>query len=92
MDVDLPMETVFFAQLVNKTFFSTITNSRPLQVKLFFAVDASSELSINPLLAKEYVLTRLPLWLTDGATSEAPHRFKYCDGLDRVRLWVMSLG
>ncbi|KAK5729666.1 hypothetical protein LTR17_011743 [Elasticomyces elasticus] len=81
----LPMEDVLLAQRVNKTFRSTITNSMPLQQKLFLApLPAQPERPpINPLLLKPSVLLRLPLFYCHQ-TKE----LKFFDGHERVHLEV----
>ena len=65
--MQLPIETVLFAQRVSQCFRSTIKNSRALQQKLFLApVSAghtNDEPQLNPLLTKRSVVSRLPLFL-----------------------------
>ncbi|KAK5675927.1 hypothetical protein LTS10_011659 [Elasticomyces elasticus] len=84
--VDVDMETVFFAQSVNRSFASTIKHSRLLQQKLFLIPgEEKSNTEINPLLIKTKFLERLPIWwdyetrrlaYTPGATrSHATLRF-----------------
>ncbi|KAK3625020.1 hypothetical protein LTR56_020664 [Elasticomyces elasticus] len=77
--LQLPMDTLLFAQRVNKLFQSKITNSKLLQQKLFFAPlpasAAGQEPQVNPLLSNA---TRLSLYYCP-ATS----RVRYCDGPDR---------
>ncbi|KAK4905352.1 hypothetical protein LTR49_025337 [Elasticomyces elasticus] len=61
--LDVDMETVFFAQFVNRSFASTIRHSRLLQQKLFLIPgEDKSNTEINPLLIKTKVLERLPIW------------------------------
>ncbi|KAK5746933.1 hypothetical protein LTR17_000564 [Elasticomyces elasticus] len=60
---DVPMETVLFAQRVNKAFQSTITGSPALQCKLFFRQMYNVTPTFNPLLTKESVRNRLPFFL-----------------------------
>ncbi|KAK5683529.1 hypothetical protein LTS10_005062 [Elasticomyces elasticus] len=81
----LPMEDVLLAQRVNKPFRSTITNSLPLQQKLFLApLPAQPERPpINPLLLKPSVLLRLPLFYCHQ-TKE----LKFFDGHERAHLEV----
>ncbi|KAK4952800.1 hypothetical protein LTR10_009608 [Elasticomyces elasticus] len=65
--MNAPMETVFFAQRVNRTFKETISCSASLQHKLFLtqitADGCDSAPTFNPLLEKLSVLHRLPLYL-----------------------------
>ncbi|KAK4952598.1 hypothetical protein LTR10_009404 [Elasticomyces elasticus] len=81
----LPMEDVLLAQRVNKTFISTITNSTPLQQKLFLTpLPAQPERPpIKPLLLKPSVLLRLPLFYCHQ-TKE----LKFFDGRERAHLEV----
>ncbi|KAK3614034.1 hypothetical protein LTR56_027523 [Elasticomyces elasticus] len=61
--LDVDMETVFFAQFVNRSFASTIRHSRLLQQKLFLIPgEDKSNTEINPLLIKTKFLERLPIW------------------------------
>ncbi|KAK4887943.1 hypothetical protein LTR49_028911, partial [Elasticomyces elasticus] len=61
--LDVDMETVFFAQFVNRSFTSTIRHSRLLQQKLFLIPgEDKSNTEINPLLIKTKFLERLPIW------------------------------
>ncbi|KAK5683583.1 hypothetical protein LTS10_005116 [Elasticomyces elasticus] len=60
---DMPMETVLFAQRVNKVFQSTITGSAALNCKLFFRQVHNVTPTFNPLLTKESIRIRLPFFL-----------------------------
>ncbi|KAK3618557.1 hypothetical protein LTR56_024549 [Elasticomyces elasticus] len=81
------METVLFAQRVNKCFNATIDNSKALQQKLFFAPLSSNAaqeaelLRVNPLFAKNSFLGRLTLYLEPSSG-----RLKFFDKDGRVCL------
>ncbi|KAK4952789.1 hypothetical protein LTR10_009597 [Elasticomyces elasticus] len=90
------METVLFAQRVNKCFNATINSSKLLQQKLFFApveacpqdpsafVDGvSNSITMNPLLTRSSVLERIPL-LFDPSTQHL--RYIQIEDDKRVRL------
>ncbi|KAK5683609.1 hypothetical protein LTS10_005142 [Elasticomyces elasticus] len=81
--LNVDMETAFFAQRVNRSFNSTIQNSRLLQQKLYFLPAEDDGLPVlNPLLVKKSVMDKLPLWrLSSG-------RLAYCDGYRRVAVSV----
>ncbi|KAK5745761.1 hypothetical protein LTR17_001263 [Elasticomyces elasticus] len=79
LDADLPMETVFFAQRVNKQFHSLIRRSKGLQQKLFLQpidfpenpasrryVPLDGEIHINPLFSKRAVYESLPMFLAES--------------------------
>ncbi|KAK3619159.1 hypothetical protein LTR56_024214 [Elasticomyces elasticus] len=86
LDDTLPMETVFFAQRVNKQFRSLIGRSKGLQQKLFLQpidfhpnpasrkyVPLDGEVRINPLFAKKAVYENLPLFFTSPVTEVATY-------------------
>ncbi|KAK5745800.1 hypothetical protein LTR17_001302 [Elasticomyces elasticus] len=80
---DVPMETVLFAQRVNKAFQDTITTSDSLQCKLFFKQAGKAAPLLNPLLTKDSIRTRLPFFLqTDGSG----YRLRYGRGGGAERL------
>ncbi|KAK5683621.1 hypothetical protein LTS10_005154 [Elasticomyces elasticus] len=81
LDNDLPMETVFFAQRVNKQFRSLIRRSKGLQQKLFLQpidfpinpafrkyVPLDGEVRLNPLFTRKAVYENLPLFFTNSVT------------------------
>ncbi|KAK5746938.1 hypothetical protein LTR17_000569 [Elasticomyces elasticus] len=75
LDDEVSMQTVLFAQRVNTTFLATITNSKSLQRKLFFAPPSGTASHqgrpiLNGLLVKKSVLDHLPLWLRKNSESE----------------------
>ncbi|KAK4896105.1 hypothetical protein LTR27_005962 [Elasticomyces elasticus] len=57
------MQTLLLAQRVSRTFLNTITNSTPLQQKLFFiqqpACQSGDELILNPLILAPSIMGRL---------------------------------
>ncbi|KAK3653082.1 hypothetical protein LTR22_011320 [Elasticomyces elasticus] len=66
---ELPMETVFWSQGVNRQFRDTIATSKHLQQKLFLLPDRDPERvsdlpMVNPLFTKQSVVGRLPFFMT----------------------------
>ncbi|KAK5713963.1 hypothetical protein LTR15_010869 [Elasticomyces elasticus] len=81
--MNAPMETVLFAQRVNKAFQDTITTSDSLQCKLFFKQTDKAAPLLNPLLTKDSIRTRLPFFLQmDGSG----YRLRYGRGGGAERL------
>ncbi|KAK5683617.1 hypothetical protein LTS10_005150 [Elasticomyces elasticus] len=66
---DLPMETVFWSQTVNRQFRDTIATSRHLQQKLFLLPERDFEgvgglPMLNPLFTKQVIVGHLPFFVT----------------------------